>query len=52
MNVVVGTTIEIDADPQAVWDVLIDFAAYGEWNPFMDSIAGTTQLGNKTSRVP
>jgi len=33
MSAVVSTTIEIAADPRAVWDVLIDFAAYGEWNP-------------------
>ena len=47
MSAAISTTIDIDADPQAVWDVLTDFAAYGEWNPFMDRIEGTPEVGAK-----
>jgi hypothetical protein len=37
--------IEIDADPAAVWRVLMDFEAYPEWNPFIDPIEGEQELG-------
>ncbi|KAB1197544.1 MULTISPECIES: SRPBCC domain-containing protein [Haloferax] len=29
------TSIEIDAPPERVWDVLVDFDHYDDWNPFM-----------------
>lgn len=38
------TSIEIDAPPERVWDVLVDFDHYDEWNPFM-RIAGRANLG-------
>ena len=47
MSATVTTTIDIDAAPQAVWDVLTDFPAYREWNPFMDSIDGTAEVGTR-----
>ncbi len=47
MSVTVTTTIDIDAGPQAVWDVLTDFAAYPRWNPFMDRIDGTAEVGRR-----
>lgn len=34
MKRVLTAVIDIDATPQAVWDVLTDFAAYGEWSTF------------------
>jgi hypothetical protein len=43
----IETTVEIDAPPVAVWRVLTDFPAYGEWNPFIRSIAGTAQAGER-----
>jgi len=36
----IETTVEIDAPPAAVWRVLTDFPTYGEWNPFIPTIAG------------
>jgi hypothetical protein len=47
VSTVISTTIDIDAGPRAVWDVLIDFPAYGEWNPFMDRIEGTPDVGSR-----
>jgi len=38
-------SIDIDATPQRVWDILTDFDAYPTWNPFVTRIAGTPQVG-------
>ncbi|WP_396610977.1 SRPBCC family protein [Haloferax sp. S1W] len=38
------TSIEIDAPPERVWDVLVDFDHYHEWNPFM-RVAGRPNEG-------
>lgn len=47
MSAAVHTTIDIDASPQAVWGVLTNFAAYRDWNPFMDRAEGTPEVGAK-----
>jgi len=47
MSADISTTIDIDASPRAVWDVLTDFAVYGDWNPFMNRIEGTAKVGSK-----
>jgi hypothetical protein len=39
--------IDIDATPETVWQVLTDFGAYGEWNPFIPSIEGATEVGTR-----
>jgi hypothetical protein len=31
----ISTTIDVDASPEVVWQVLTDFDSYDEWNPFM-----------------
>jgi hypothetical protein len=41
------TEIEIVAPPDRVWDVLTDFGAYHEWNPFMTAVEGTLAVGSK-----
>lgn len=41
------TEIEIKASPDVIWDVLTDFAAYPEWNPFLQSIEGDLVEGSK-----
>ena len=35
----------IHASPERVWAVLIDFAAYPAWNPFVKSISGKLEKG-------
>lgn len=41
---------EIDAPPEVVWDVLLEFESYPEWNPFVRSIEGAPAEG-ETLRV-
>ena len=39
------TTIDIQARPEQVWQVLTRFAAYPEWNPFIRQISGRLNPG-------
>jgi hypothetical protein len=41
------TEIEIDASAERVWQVLTDFAAYPEWNPFLVRASGTPAEGER-----
>ncbi|MEV1128778.1 SRPBCC domain-containing protein [Agromyces sp. NPDC049794] len=47
MSTTITTTIDIAADPDTVWAVLTDFGSYSEWNPFMSSVEGTPEVGNR-----
>ena len=38
------TEAHIDAPPDAVWQVLTDFARYGEWNPLIPEALGEAKL--------
>jgi hypothetical protein len=42
-----NTTIEIDASADTIWTVLTDFSRYGEWNPFIRSIRGKAEQGER-----
>ena len=39
------TQIEINAPAERVWTLLMDFPAYGRWNPFIRSIEGRAAVG-------
>jgi hypothetical protein len=39
--------IEIDASAERVWEVLTDFDAYAEWNPFMVRARGIARPGER-----
>ena len=41
------TEIEINASPDRVWDILTDFPAMGEWNPFIPSLEGIANVGER-----
>lgn len=41
----VSASIEIDAAPEQVWEILTDFDRYAEWNSFNVSMATTFEVG-------
>jgi hypothetical protein len=43
------TTFPIGASSEVVWDVLVDFERYSEWNPSLPSIAGDLRAGGTVS---
>ncbi|SOY71200.1 conserved hypothetical protein [Cupriavidus taiwanensis] len=45
-NLVTSIRVEIDAPVALVWEVLTDFARYGEWNTFCPGLETTGRLGD------
>lgn len=43
----IRTEIDIEAPPEAVWNVLVDLTAYAEWNPFIVSAEGNVEVGQE-----
>jgi hypothetical protein len=43
----IHTEIDIDGSREAVWNVLSDFEAYPDWNPFIRSIRGEARGGSR-----
>ena len=41
------TTVDIDATPETVWNILTDLDQYPEWNPFIVESRGDVAVGNK-----
>jgi hypothetical protein len=41
------TGIDIDAPAQVVWQILLDFERYPEWNPFVKGISGKAAVGER-----
>lgn len=41
----IATEIQIDAPVQRIWAVLVDFAAYPVWNPFLLKVDGVPERG-------
>lgn len=42
----IETSISIAASRPRVWAVLMEFARYGEWNPFIRAINGNARVGD------
>jgi len=43
----IETEIIIETDPESIWDALMNFEAYSDWNPFIQSIKGEAVVGGK-----
>lgn len=43
----IKTKVVINAKPEMVWRILSDFENYPNWNPFIKSIKGKAEAGNK-----
>lgn len=41
------TEIIINATPEKVWNILMDFDKYPQWNPFVKEITGSQQVGGQ-----
>lgn len=39
------TSIEIDSSPETVWRLLMGWAAFPDWNPFIKSLEGEAKEG-------
>lgn len=47
MKFQLDTQIEIKASAKKVWDILLDFNSYPDWNPFITSITGNPEVGQR-----
>lgn len=43
----IETPIQINAQPEQVWDILTDLERYPEWNPFIKSAVGSVVEGER-----
>lgn len=43
----ITSSIKINATPEAIWKVFMDFESYPKWNPFIKSIQGKIAVGQK-----
>lgn len=46
-HTVTSVTVEIDAPAAFVWDVLVDYASYPEWNPYTMAVETTLEIGDR-----
>ncbi len=46
-HVVTSVTVQIEASAAFVWDVLVDYASYPEWNPYTIAVDTTLQVGDR-----
>ena len=47
----IDTNIAIEASTQKVWDKLLDFSAYPDWNPMIVQLDGEAKVGSKLKFV-
>jgi len=45
-HVVTSVKVQIEASAQHVWDVLVDYARYPEWNPYTVRVETTLEIGS------
>lgn len=45
-HIIESVTVEIDAPAQLVWDVLVDYASYPDWNPYTVAVETTLEVGD------
>ncbi len=41
-----SATVDIDATPDQIWDVVTDFASYKSWNPLLSNVEGNLTVGS------
>jgi uncharacterized protein YndB with AHSA1/START domain len=41
-------TVELDATPQQVWEVLTDGRAHADWNPFITRMDGALEAAGRS----
>ena len=47
MSKELASSIDIEAPAQKVWELLVDFAAYPTWNPFITRAEGPIEVGGR-----
>lgn len=47
MSRTLEAAIEIEAPPEKVWEVLVDFNSWESWNPFIPMVQGKLKVGNR-----
>ena len=47
MSKEIKTEILINASAEKVWNILVDFDKYPNWNPFIKSLTGDVKVGGK-----
>lgn len=45
MYQIIDAWIEIDAKPEEIWKVLLDFKSWESWNPFIPIVEGNLKIG-------
>jgi uncharacterized protein YndB with AHSA1/START domain len=45
-HIVSSVTVEIEAPAAFVWEVLVDYPRYPEWNPYTVAVATTLEIGS------
>ena len=43
----IRTSIQIKSSRETVWQILTDFEKYPQWNPFIKSVSGEVNVGNR-----